>query len=90
MSDNKHPISEFIIKLLLNCLIAIILGFFVFMFLFGGSIGINYFKDYNIFLKIIVFLISGFMNVIIIMWYFLWKCKYKGEPLVPLDNAFPF
>mgnify|MGYP001045646209 CR=1 FL=1 len=90
MSDNKHPISEFIIKFLLNCLIALILCFFLFMFLFGASIGVNYFKDSNIFLKIIIFLICGFINVIIIAWYFLWKCKFKGEPLAPMDTAFPF
>ena len=54
MSDNKHPISEFIIKFLLNCLIALILCFFLFMFLFGASIGVNYFKDSDIFLKIIM------------------------------------
>ena len=96
MSVIKNPISDFIFKLFINFLLAIIIFFIFFMFLFAGSIGVNYSKSLgcNIIIKIIVFFISGFLNVFIIIWYFMWKCRHDKEILPTLkgleDIAFPF
>ena len=96
MSVIKNPISDFIFKLFINFLLAIIIFFIFFIFFFAGSIGVNYSNSLgcNIIIKIIVFFISGFLNVFMIIWYFIWKCRNDKEILLTLkgtgDIAFPF
>ena len=89
MSD-KSPLADFGGKLLLSIIIAIFIYAALVCFLFGASIGVNYFSDSNIFIKIIMFLIFGAFNLIVVLWYFIIRCKFQGKPIVPMDNPFPF
>ena len=90
MSDTKSALAEFGGKLLLSIIIAIFIYAALVCFLFGASIGVNYFRDSNMFIKIIIFLIFGALNFVTVVWYFLVKCKWYGNPIVPMDNPFPF
>ena len=90
MSDTKSSLTEFVGKLFLNTIIAIIIYAALVCFLFGASIGVNYFRDSNMFIKIIIFFVFGGLNLIIVLWYFLIKCKMQGKPITPMDNPFPF
>tara|TARA_Y100000991_G_C21964091_1_gene345945 strand:- start:1764 stop:2036 length:273 start_codon:yes stop_codon:yes gene_type:complete len=90
MSDTKSALAEFGGKLLLSIIIAIFIYAALVCFLFGASIGVNYFRDSNIFIKIIIFFVFGSFNLLTVLWYFIVKCKIQGHPIVPMDTPFPF
>ena len=90
MSDTKSALFEFGGKLLLSIIIAIFIYSALVCFLFGASIGVNYFRDSNMFIKIIMFLVFGALNLVSVVWYFVVICRAYGKPIVPMDNPFPF
>lgn len=61
----------------------------VFIYLLAASIGVNYTKNRNITIKIFAFLFFGFLNILTLLWYFIFKCWIMKEPL-ELATPFPF
>ena len=84
-----HPLLEFAFNVLVNSIFAFILFVFLTGCFLGSSIGVNQFKDSNMLVKILMFIIYGIFNWITVLWYFLITCKIFGKPLV-LECAFPF